>query len=91
VAYGVLFGHNGVTAYVQKREEAKLLEQQMQQLQQENERLHEHIDHLQDDPGAIEHAAREELHYTRSGEVIYTLPSSSVPANGSEASSAPRP
>lgn len=91
VAYGVLFGHNGVTAYVQKREEARLLEQQMQQLQQENERLHEHIDHLQNDPGAIEHAAREELHYTRSGEVIYTLPSSSVPANGSEASSAPRP
>ncbi|MGC9199265.1 MAG: FtsB family cell division protein [Acidobacteriaceae bacterium] len=91
VAYGVIFGHNGITAYVQKREEAKVLEQQMQQLQQENERLHEHIDHLQNDPDAIEHAAREELHYTRSGEVIYTLPSASGPASGSAASSTPRP
>jgi cell division protein FtsB len=32
------------------------------------------VDLLQNDPGAIEHQAREELHYTRAGEVIYTLP-----------------
>jgi cell division protein FtsB len=43
-------------------------------LQQENGRLREHVDQLQNDPAAIEHQAREELHYTRSGEVIYTLP-----------------
>jgi cell division protein FtsB len=76
MAYGVIFGHNGLTAFAHKREEAKVLQQQMQQLQKENERLHEHIDHLQSDPDAIEHEAREELHYTRSGEVIYTLPKS---------------
>jgi cell division protein FtsB len=29
---------------------------------------------LQEDPDAIEHQAREELHYTRPGEVIVTLP-----------------
>lgn len=74
MAYGVIFGHNGLTAYAHKREEAKELQQQMLQLQKENERLHEHVDHLQSDPDAIEHEAREELHYTRSGEVIYTLP-----------------
>ena len=44
-------------------------------LQAENERLRGHVDRLQNDPGAIEHQAREELHYTRAGEVIYTLPS----------------
>lgn len=74
MAYGVVFGHNGLTAFARKREEAKSLQVQMQQLQKENDRLTEHVDHLQNDPGAIEHQAREELHYTRSGEVIYTLP-----------------
>ena len=78
MAYGVIFGHNGLTAFAHKREEAKTLQQQMILLQKENERLHEHVDHLQSDPDAIEHEAREELHYTRSGEVIYTLPSASA-------------
>jgi cell division protein FtsB len=32
------------------------------------------VERLQNDPGAIEHQAREELHYTRPGEVIVTLP-----------------
>jgi cell division protein FtsB len=91
MAYGVVFGHNGLTAYAHKREEAKELQQQVLQLQKENERLHEHVDHLQSDPDAIEHEAREELHYTRSGEVIYTLPNSGgdssqqSPSNGPSA------
>jgi cell division protein FtsB len=91
MAYGVVFGHNGLTAYAHKREEAKELQHQMLQLQKENERLHEHVDHLQSDPDAIEHEAREELHYTRSGEVIYTLPnpggepSQQSPSNGPSA------
>lgn len=74
MAYGVVFGHNGLTAFAHKREEAKSLQQQMQELQLENERLQGHVERLQNDPGAIEHQAREELHYTRAGEVIYTLP-----------------
>jgi cell division protein FtsB len=74
MAYGVVFGHNGLTAFARKREEARSLQLQMQELQKENDRLTEHVEHLQNDPGAIEHQAREELHYTRAGEVIYTLP-----------------
>jgi cell division protein FtsB len=76
MGYGVIFGHNGLTAFAHKRDETKSLQIQMQQLQKENERLHEHVDRLQNDPSAIEHEAREELHYTRAGEVIYTLPAS---------------
>jgi cell division protein FtsB len=75
MAYGVVFGHNGLTAFEKKREEEQGLRQQMQQLDRENTRLRGHVERLQSDPGAIEHQAREELHYTRSGEVIYTLPS----------------
>jgi cell division protein FtsB len=74
MAYGVIFGHNGLTAFDHKREEAKSLQLQTQKLQKENQRLLEHVNRLQNDPSAIEHEAREELHYTRAGEVIYTLP-----------------
>ncbi len=74
MGYGVVFGHNGLTAFAHKRQEARELQIQTQQLQQENGHLREHVDQLQNDPAAIEHQAREELHYTRAGEVIYTLP-----------------
>ncbi len=89
MAYGVVFGHNGLTAFAHKREEAKVLQVQMQQLQKENDRLHEHISHLQNDPDAIEHAAREELHYTRTGEVIYTLPNANSDPSKSSPSTNP--
>jgi len=79
MAYGVVFGHNGLTMFIQKREQTKALQHQMQMLQAENDRLSGHVDRLQNDPGAIEHQAREELHYTRAGEVIYTLPNAPTP------------
>ena len=74
MAYGVVFGHNGLTAFERKRDEEHALRLQMQQLQGENARLQDHVERLQNDPSAIEHQAREELHYTRAGEVIYSLP-----------------
>lgn len=74
MGYGVVFGHNGLTAFAHKREEAVTLQRQATLLRQENDRLRGHVDRLAGDPGAIEHQAREELHYTRAGEVIYTLP-----------------
>jgi cell division protein FtsB len=73
LGYHVIFGQNGVTAYQQKRVEDKVLQKQIQQLQDENARMKDHVEHLQSDPDAIEHEARERLHYTRPGEVIYTL------------------
>jgi cell division protein FtsB len=74
LGYHVMFGQNGLTAYEQKRQEASALGHQLQSLQRENELLKSHVDRLQNSPDAIEHQAREELHYTRPGEVIYTLP-----------------
>jgi cell division protein FtsB len=87
MGYGVIFGHNGLTAYAHKRQETKALQLEMQQLQKENDSLDERVDRLQSSPDAIEHEAREELHYTRTGEVIYTLPDSdNKPANQNSAS-----
>jgi len=78
VGYHVVFGHNGLTTYWNKRHDEQQLAVQLRQLQQENAELKDHVDRLQSDPNAIEHQAREELHYTRPGEVIYTLPGDSV-------------
>jgi cell division protein FtsB len=75
VGYHVIFGADGLTAYEHKRQETQLLNQQMLELQRENDQLKGHVDRLQTDPDAIEHQAREELHYTRPGEVIYAIPS----------------
>jgi cell division protein FtsB len=73
VGYHVVCGPNGLTVYEQKRQETRRLNQEMQDLQRENDLLKGHVDRLQSDPSAIEHQAREELHYARPGEVIYSL------------------
>lgn len=67
------FGHNGVTAYAQKRSEDRRLRQQIETLTEENGKLQDHVQHLQTDPDTIEMEARQRLHYTRAGEVIYAL------------------
>jgi cell division protein FtsB len=86
MGYHVVFGQNGLIAYEHKREDTRALQVQTQTLKQENDRLRGHVDRLQNDPGAIEHQAREELHYTRSGEVIYTLPPNPQPSTTPTAS-----
>lgn len=81
--YHAIFGQNGVNAYQQKRMEDRSLKKQIDDLSQENGRLKEHVDHLKSDPDAIEHEARERLHYARPGEVIWTLnnkPAEATPA-----------
>jgi len=88
LGYHVIFGQNGVTAYQQKRLEDKDLQKQIQQLQEENARMKDHVDHLQNDPDAIEHEARARLHSTRAGEVIYTL--NDKPADRTSAQSPPK-
>lgn len=81
MGYHVIFGQNGLTVYQQKRQDERALESQLKSLQHENDLLKSHVDRLQSDPNAIEHQAREELHYTRPGEVIYTLPATPSAGN----------
>ena len=71
--YHVVAGSNGLNIYEQKRVEDRELHHQIDALQQENDRLKEHVEHLKTDPDAIEREAREKLHYARPDEVIYTL------------------
>lgn len=71
--YHAVFGGNGLNAYQQKRQEDHMLQKQILDMQQENARLQQHVQQLKNDPDAIEHEARERLHYARPGEVIWTL------------------
>jgi cell division protein FtsB len=77
VGYHVVFGQNGLIVYQQKRQDTHSLGMQLRSLERENELLKSHVEHLQSDPDSIEHQAREELHYTRPGEIIYSLPKQS--------------
>jgi cell division protein FtsB len=70
----VINGKHGLSVWQQKRAEDRELQKEIRDIQQENAQLRKQIDRLKSDPDAIEHEAREKLHYAKPGEVIYTLP-----------------
>lgn len=72
--WGVVNGKHGLSAWQQQRVKDQQLRLEIDKLKQENAHLREHVDRLKSDPNAIEHEAREQLHYAKPGEVIYTLP-----------------
>jgi cell division protein FtsB len=82
LGYFAVAGDNGIAVYKQKRMEDRQLTAKIEQLKQENGSLQNHVERLKSDPHAIEQKAREILHYTQPGEVIYTLPD--TPANASK-------
>jgi cell division protein FtsB len=74
VAFHAVFGANGVFVYTKKRTEYRDLDSELKALRLENERLTGNIKSLRTDPKTIEKEAREQLRYTRPGEVVYALP-----------------
>jgi cell division protein FtsB len=83
-AWSVVNGRHGLSTWYQQRAQEKQLKKEIQDLQLENAHLRNHVDRLKSDPSAIEHEAREKLHYAKPGEVIYTLPAT-------ESQQAPQP
>jgi cell division protein FtsB len=73
-AYYAVFSANGLLMYQGKRRESQDLDRQIKTLQQQNSAMEQEIKALKNDPKTIEKEARERLHYTRPGEVVYTLP-----------------
>jgi cell division protein FtsB len=70
----VVNGKHGLSVWQKQRVEDEQLRKEIQELDQENTRLRTRIEQLKSDPEAIEHEAREKLHYAKPGEVIVTLP-----------------
>jgi cell division protein FtsB len=75
----VLFGANGMVIYKQKSTEYQQLQKQVKEIQDENDRYTSQIKDLKTNPDTIVREAREQLHYTRPGEVIYVSPQSPRP------------
>ncbi len=79
LAWDVIYGQNGLSAWSAKRSHDRQLSQEIDRLKQENDNLNKRIARLHDDPAAIEFQARESLHYARPNEVIYAVPASQKP------------
>jgi cell division protein FtsB len=74
LTWHVINGKHGLSVWQQKRAEDQQLQREIKVLEQENAELRKQIERLKSDPDAIEHEARERLHYAKPGEVIYALP-----------------
>jgi cell division protein FtsB len=70
----VMFGANGMVIYRQKRAEYQNLQKEIDSLQKETDHYNKQINALKTDPKTIEKEAREVLHYTKPGEVVFVAP-----------------
>jgi cell division protein FtsB len=70
----VVSGKNGLAVWHQKRAEDRQLQAEIKRLQDENEQLSHHVEELKSNPAAIEHEAREKMHYAKPNEIIVALP-----------------
>jgi cell division protein FtsB len=84
LTWHVVDGKNGLTVWQKKRVEDRQLRREIDDLEKENARLRDRVDRLKNDSDAIEHEAREKLHYAKPGEVIYDLPADPQSQPGSQ-------
>src|ERR1039457_2642153 len=61
LTWHVVNGKHGLSVWQQKRSEDQQLQKEIQDLEQENAHLRNHIERLKSDPDAIEHEAQDRL------------------------------
>jgi cell division protein FtsB len=69
-----VFGNHGVLAMRRAQQEARAVQRQINQMNEENRELEAKVKALKTDPQAIERIAREEMGLARPGEYIFKLP-----------------
>ena len=74
LTWHVINGKHGLNVWMQMRTEDKQLQRDIKDLDSENARLRDRIEHLQSDPDTIMIEARQKLHYAKPDEVIVALP-----------------
>jgi cell division protein FtsB len=74
LGWHVVNGKHGLLSWQLNRHQDKELGKEILDLQHENARLSVRVEKLKSDPNAIEHEARQKLHYAKPGEVIVDLP-----------------
>ncbi|HEY7837874.1 MAG TPA: septum formation initiator family protein [Terriglobales bacterium] len=87
-AQHALFGRSGYLALRQRQHQYQTELARVQTLENQNRELNQAVRSLRSDPNAIEDIAREKLHLTRPGEVVYTYPVAGPNAAGSPADAA---
>ncbi|HET9784796.1 MAG TPA: septum formation initiator family protein [Terriglobales bacterium] len=70
----VVFGSQGLLALRHRQQQVAATMQHIHQLEDQNRQLNRSVRELRTDPQSIETIAREQLHLTRPGEVVYTYP-----------------
>jgi cell division protein FtsB len=66
-----IFGTHGVLAMHRSQVEARKIQAEITQLDQENQKLQNHVKDLKTDPATIECIAREDMGLARPGELIF--------------------
>ena len=79
-----VLGPSGYLALRHKHQQVQQAVDRVQALEARNRELNQSIHALSSDPTAIEGIAREQLHLTRPGEIVYTYPVAPT-ANGTAA------
>ena len=82
-----IFGTHGLVAMRRAQKEAGAIQQEIDQINQDNQRQQDRVQSLKNDPQAIEHIAREDLGLARPGEYIFkTAPRPADTANSAQPS-----
>ena len=68
-----IFGTHGVVAMRRSQEQAADIQKEIDHLNEENQKLQEHVRALKSDPAEIERVAREEMGLARPGEYIFKI------------------
>jgi cell division protein FtsB len=71
-----IFGTHGVLAMRRTQQQAAEIRKQINQLDDENQKLQDRVKALKSDPATIERIARQEMHLYRPGELVFETHSS---------------
>ena len=87
VVQQAVFGPSGYLALRRTQQQYQQQKRHIHALEVENRQLNRSVRALRTNPQAIESIAREQLHLTRPGEVVYTYPTGPVPPPATDAAS----
>jgi cell division protein FtsB len=66
-----IFGTHGVLAMRRTQQQAAQIRKEINQLDEENRKLQDRVKALKSDPATIERIARQEMHLSRPGELVF--------------------
>jgi cell division protein FtsB len=81
-----IFGTHGVVAMRRTQLQAKEVQQEIERLNEENQKLQSRVQHLKSDPATLERIARDEMHLKRPGEYVFPIQPKAGPSTTTQPS-----